>query len=238
MAGLVWRLEWRIALARRRLFVVNVVVPLMLVLPIALAGAPAVHAAGVYVVLFVLHGTFGAAIPLVRDGQAGLVLRASRAGVGARALLLERAAAGTCLDFVQLTPSIVVVAWAAGASPGPLLAVAVALLGGLWVANLLGILVAAAARSLAEAALFAAVSTLLLLHVSGVFRTGAPGTLAGSLEAFAPFRALHESLLALLTPHTAVGIGSMLAWTIILPGLLAAAGEPLILLLRDGDSSR
>lgn len=236
--GLVWSLEWRIAFARRRLFLLNVLVPLSLVTAIAFSNAPAVHAAAVYAILFAIHGTFGSAIPLVRDAEAGLVGRIAGAGIPARNILLERAGAGACLDAIQLAPSLGVAAWAAGASWTAVSAAVVALLGGLWVANLLGAVVATLARSIAEAALFAAVSALLLLHVSGVFRTGAPGSLSARLEALAPFRALHESLLGLSSAAPSYGLGAMVGWAILLPALLIFVSRPAIRLLSDVSNGR
>jgi len=197
-AGLAFALEWRTALRRRRLLVLNVAVPLLLVLPVATAGAPAHHAAAVYAVLFVLFGTFGAAIPLLRDAERGLVRRLLVGGLPAARLLLERAAAAALVDTAQLTPAAILALAAAGALPAAPLLLAV-LLATLLMANLLGVLVAAVARSVAEGALFAAVATLLLLHASGVFRTPRPGSLAAVLEAAAPYRALHETLLTELT---------------------------------------
>ncbi len=202
MTAIVWEIEWRIATARRRLFVLNVVVPLFLVLPVAMGAAPAVHAAAVYVVLFAIFSTFGSAIPLVRDGQSGLSGRVLRAGVAPVSYFLQRTAAGAALDVLQLGPALAVAAVAAGAGRRAFLVAFVALAATLWVANLMGVLVAAATRSLAEAALFAAVSTLLLLHVSGVFRTPVPGSFGAAVESVAPFRALHEALLSMsmITP--------------------------------------
>ena len=39
-------------------------------------------------------------------------------------------------------------------------------------------------------------AALLLLHWAGTFRTPVPGTWQATLEAWSPFRPLHESLLA------------------------------------------
>lgn len=236
--GLVWRLEWRMAFRRRRLFIINIVVPLALVMPIALSDAPAVHAAAVYAILFTLHGTFGSAIPLVRDAEGGLVGRVFRAGIPARSLLLARAAAGTCLDAVQLAPSFGILVWSSGAAWSDIPMVALALFGGLWVANLLGTVVATVARSVAEAALFAATSSLLLLHLSGVFRTGAPGSFSSTLEALAPFRALHESLFGLFTSTPAEGLWALMGWAILLPMMLSFLSERMIRLLASASSGR
>lgn len=193
---LAWGLEWRLALARRRLLALNVAIPLLLVGPVALAGAPAHHAAAVYAVLFVLFGTFGAAIPLVRDAESGLLARLRLAGLPDPALLLGRAAAGAAVDAAQLAPALALALAAGGAGPADWAAALAALCASLLLAGLVGVWVAAAARSLAEAALFAAVAGLLLLHAGGTFRTPAPGSRGAALESLVPLRLLHETLLA------------------------------------------
>ena len=90
--------------------------------------------------------------------------------------------------------------------------------------------IGAATRSLAKAALFSAVSTLLLLHASGVFRTPLPGSFGAAFESVAPFRTLHEALLAMsmMTPvggGTALGIWcfGMAVTTGILAGRLSGS---------------
>lgn len=193
---LAWRIEWTVALRRRRLFALDVAIPLFLVAPLVLADAPPVHEAAVVAVLLVLFGVFGSAIPLVRDGASGLVLRWTQAGVPPRGYLAGRVAAQALLDLVQLLPTLVVLLAAVSApSPGWGVVLANACLA-LVAANALGAWAAAAARSLAEAALFSAVLALLLLHASGVFRTPSPGTAAALVERLAPFHGLHEALLA------------------------------------------
>jgi len=236
MTAIVWQLEWRIATARRRLFVINVAVPLLLVLPVAMGAAPAVHAAAVYAVLFAIFSTFGSAIPLVRDSESGLVARVLRAGVTPASYYLQRTAAGAVLDVLQLGPALAVAAVGAGAGPRPFLVALMALAATVWVANLVGVLVAAATRSLAEAALFSAVVTLLLLHASGVFRTPVPESFGAAVESVAPFRALHEALLSmsLMTPVT--GGAALGVWCVVmvvatgvlgghLPGSLGVSGK-------------
>lgn len=195
MSALVWSLEWSVATRRRRLFALNALIPLLLVGPIAFSSAPAQHAAAVYTVLFTIFATFGSCIPLIRDGETGLLTRFTLAGVPPRSLLAERVLAGATLDAVQLLPSLAVIALASG-NAARFGSVAGALVLTLLVANLLGVWAAAIARSVAEGALFAAVSSLLLLHAAGSFRTPAPGTLSEGVERLVPFRLLHESLLA------------------------------------------
>ena len=194
MIGLVWSLEWSVALTRRRLFVLNALIPLFLVAPIAFSPAPAQHAAAVYTVLFVIFGTLGSCIPFIRDGESGLLARFTLSGIAPRSLLVERVAAGAALDTVQLIPSLIVIAMASGniTQFGSVLGTLVL---ALLVANLIGMWAAALARSMAEGALFAAVLSLLLLHAAGSFRTPVDGTLGAHLEVLSPFRLLREALL-------------------------------------------
>ena len=195
MTGLVWRLEWARALARRRLFRLNVVVPLALVAALVVGGAPRVHAAVAYTTLFVFFATFGSAVPIVRDGEGGLLARITLTGFPPGRYLVERAVAGASLDLVQLAPALVLVGVTGSLRNLPVAFAALFL--ALLVANVVGICVAAAARSVAESALFASVISLLLLHASGVFRTPVPGSWGAEVLALSPYAALHRAALSL-----------------------------------------
>jgi len=168
----------------------NVVVPLLLLTPVALSAAAAPHRVAVFGVFIVFFGAFGSAIPAVRDAREGWVDEILRAGYPAPRWLLERTLAGTTIDALQIAPAVLVLLWSAGgAGAGPVVLLSV--LAALWVANLLGPLVAAAVRSLAEAALASAALSLLLLHFAGFFRTPAPGwtSLVAEWNPYAPLRA-------------------------------------------------
>jgi len=227
LSALVFGLEWRVALARRRLFLLNVAIPLLLTVPVAVSGAPAVHAAAVYAVLLVLHPTFGSAVPLVRDAEEGLLARVLRGGVGPSGLLLGRTAAGAVVDILQLLPALLVAWGGLGARSEALPVLLAATAAALGTANWVGVVVAAAARSVAETALFAAVAGLLLLHASGVFRTPVSGSVGAGLEAASPFRLLHEALLAAAQGSAPGGSAGALAWAVLLPTVLVALAGPL-----------
>jgi hypothetical protein len=223
----VWSLQWRLALTRKRVFILNFVVPLTVVLPVATGAVPPEAAAGVYVVLFAAFAVFGSAIPLRWEGQRAMSARVVRAGVGASNYLLQRAAAGALLDTLQLTPALLLAAVAVGASPGDVLVVFPALAATVWVSGLVGVIVAAASRSLTETSLFAAVSVPLLAHMSGVFRAPAPGSYQELLESGSPFRALHEGLLDMTVGAPAGGGGALLAWALVLPVAVGLLGPRL-----------
>jgi hypothetical protein len=193
MIGAVFRLEWRLALVRRRLLVWNLLVPALIVAPVAFSPAAAPHRAAVYAVFFVFFGVFGSAIPLIRDGRSGRTEKLLLTGYGSRRWLLERVVAGSTIDVAELLPSIALVSVAGGARPAGAAALALALALALVFANLLGALVAAAVRSLAEGALGCSVIALLSLHLAGAFRTAREGSRAAVAQTGSPFRPLVEA---------------------------------------------
>ncbi len=232
-------MEWTLALRRRRLFILNVGIPLLLVLPLALGGAPVFHAAAVYAVLFTLFGTMGSAIPLLREGEAGLLRRIVLTGYPARRHLLERIAAGTLVDFLQLLPSLFLILMLGSPQASVWLVAPTLLFLALAAANLVGLWVAALARSLAEGALFAAVTSLFLLHGSGVFRTPVADGAGAYLQRLLPFGPLHRVLLEAsggtpsLPPLQGVGFGVLLT----LGFLVLTAGCAAFLSARLGPAS-
>lgn len=231
MKFLIAVMEFRIALARPRLVVLNVMVPVVLVLAISLGGAPGFHAAAVYTVLFTLFGTFGSSIPLVRDAESGLFGRIIRAGVPPSHFLIERAVGGSAIDALQLLPALTI-ATVGSISLNEWTRAVLILWSSVWIANLLGNLVAAVARSLAETALFSAVTALLLLHLSGVFRTPLPQSSWAAVEALSPFQTLHETLLAgLMGTTTELSLG-LVVWVLILPVLTVLLARPVTRSLR------
>jgi hypothetical protein len=55
MRGVVWRLRWRLAVSRRRLLLWNLLVPIVLLLPVARSPAAAPHRAAVLGVFCFRH---------------------------------------------------------------------------------------------------------------------------------------------------------------------------------------
>ncbi|MBI4543318.1 MAG: ABC transporter permease [Gemmatimonadetes bacterium] len=219
----VWALEWRQAARRRRLLVLNVAVPFVLVASIALGGAPRAHAAAAYAVLFAMFGVFGAAVPWAREVERGVLGRVVLTGIEPRALLLQRVLADALLDALELLPAALLLAATGRASAATTAGLALALVAGLLFANALGIWLAALADSLAETALFAAVATLLLLHGGGVFRAPAPGSALAVAQSAIPFHHLHDALrgVAGVAPPASGGVAPAL-WSG--AGVLAALG--------------
>jgi hypothetical protein len=222
----VWWLEWRLALTDGRRFTLSTLVPLFIVAAVATGVVAPEPAAAVYLVIFIAFAVFGSALPLRWDGERSLVGRVIRSGVPAGRYLLARVGAGAAIDLVQLTPALVVAAaLASGASLGPLLAAFLALAVSVWLGGLVGVLVAALSRSLAETGLVAALAVMLLAHSSGVFEDPAPASMLAAVEAASPLRMLHESLLDLTVGASATGVGAALVWAVLLPALVGLLGE-------------
>ena len=190
----VWRLRWRVAASRRRLLAWNVLVPVIVLLPVALSSAAAPHRAAVIGVFITFFGTFGSCIPLVRDRQRGWSEKVRLTGYGPRRWLSERTAAETSLDLIELAPVLIVTYLAVGSGAGSFVSALPAVALALLAANLLGSLVAAFVASIAEAALACGAAALFALHFSGLFRSATPDTWAWHLERTGPFRPLVGAL--------------------------------------------
>jgi len=216
-------MEWRSALARRRLFAWNTAVPILLLAPVALSAAAAPHRTAVFGVFFVFFATFGSAIPTVRDAQAGWLDTIFQSGYPRGRWLTETVVAGTALDFLQLLPVMLILVSTSGrADLDTVATLFLALLFTLAFANLLGPFLAAAVGSLAEAAMVSAATSLLLLHFGGFFRTStAPWSVR--VAAWVPYRPLREALAAVQGAPSS----KLIDW---LPAVLVGLGIAAILL--------
>lgn len=228
MAALVWGLEWRLALSRKGDLAMGVLAPLSVVLVMATGAVPAVVAPASYVVLFAAFGVFGTALPLLRDGERGIMRRVVRAGVSPASYLVQRVAAGTTLALVQLLPAAVVAAAFPNASISEVLVALAALAGSLWIGSLLGVLAAALSRTRTQAAVLSGVGLVLLLHMSGVFRTPTPGGPAAVLEGIGPFRALHEAFDSTVAGGVVGGGIAAAGWALALAMVVGLMGPRLM----------
>jgi len=217
----IWTLEWRLAVARPRFFVLGLLLPLSLVLPIATAAVPVEPAAGAYTLLLVAFTVFGTALSVRWDGQRGMARRLVRGGVRPWSYLLQRAGAGATRDVAQLAPTVVVICLAARGSVVDGLGLVGLVLTTSWIAALVGVLAAAVSRSLPEAGFVGGLSVILLAHLSGVFWVPAPGSFDAVLMSVGPFRALHEFLLAPAADRSWTGGRSLILWAVLLPVLIS-----------------
>jgi len=223
MGALVWGVEWRLALSRRRDLAVRVIAPLSAALVIATGAVPAAAAAASYATLIVAFGLLATALPVLHDGEVGIMARVVRGGVSPASYLLQRAAAAAALALVQLLPAGAVAAAFLHASTSEFLIALGAVAVSLWIASLLGVVTAAVSRSGVEAGVLCVLVLLLLLHMSGVFRTPSPDGLGAMLESASPFRALHEAFVTMVAGGGARGGVAAAAWAAAL-----SVGVPLL----------
>ncbi|MDH3422659.1 MAG: hypothetical protein OEN00_06680 [Gemmatimonadota bacterium] len=220
MASLVWGLEWRLALSKRRELALRVLVPLALVFVIASGALPAVAGVAVYAVLFVVFAHFGTALPALRDAESGITLRVVRGGVSPASYLMQRVAACSALALVELLPAFLVASVFLNASTSEILIALAALAVGIWIASLMGVVAAAVSGSRSEMVVMCGVSLVLLLHMSGVFQSASASGLAATLEGIAPFRAVHESFVTMVAGGAVGGAAASLAWALVLSAVV------------------
>jgi len=232
VSALVLQLEWQLAIATKRDFAMRVLAPLSVVLVLATGAVPPAVAAASYAALLTGMGLLATALPLMRDGDEGMVQRVLRGGVPPASYLLQRAAAAAGLTLLQLSPAVLLGAVWLGASTAEVVVAFGALVLALWISCLLGVVIGAVGRSAAEATLICVLTAGLLLHVSGVFHSPAIGGLGAALEGGSPFRMLHESLAVMVSGGRVHGGVSALLWSIVLPALVAGAAPRLRALLE------
>lgn len=234
MTALVWGLEWRRALSRRRNVVLSVLAPLSVVLVVGTDAVPAGAAAAVYTTLFAIFGVCQTSLSVMRDGERGLTLRIVRGGVSPAGYLVQRVGAGATLALAQLLPALVVAAAFLRASITETLLALGALAVTVWIASALGVVAAAVSRSLGELVACCSVVLLLLLHASGVFRTPTAEGFGALVEDLSPFRALHESLDTMIGGGAVDGVGAELVWALALTALIGLLSPGLVGLIERG----
>ncbi|MGH8436219.1 MAG: ABC transporter permease [Pseudomonas sp.] len=214
------RAEVLVALRRRRIFALNLLVTGGLTATLVFSAAPPVHATVVLTVLFAFFGTFGSAIPLVRDRETGRLTRLLHAGASPGSLLLQRVAVSTALDFAQLLPAafILLAAHEPRAAPALLLG----LLAALAFSNAIGTWIGVFTRSIGEAALLSSVGAMILLHAAGVFRTPVPNSWGETFEALSPFAFLHDAVRAAFGLPAALSSSAVTTLAIIVAAALAS----------------
>ena len=225
MNGLVFQIEWRLALADPRALAFRVLTPLAVVVIIATGALPAGAVASTYVILFLGSGLLRAAESVIEEGRSGLARRVVRGGIPSASYLLQRAAAVAVTTMTFLLPALAVVALSVRAAPLDALVALAALALSLWIACVFGVLVGAVSNSMMEGLVLGGVAFALLLHVSGVFRTPEPNGLGAALEEGSPFRLVHEAFARMGSGGAAGGAFASAAWAVLLPplaGVLAA----------------
>ena len=214
LAGTIWQREL-VEFAQRRLaLVIKLAFPLLVAIPLVLGNAPSIYAAMALTMLIAIVGAIGAGAVLSRERYRTLPVTPGR-------LLIERLSTSAVIDFIQITPVLVLIAlWHPSAFawwPAMLLTTAAVLL----IGNLMGAVASSFSQSPGEVMLYVVIPLLPLLYLSGIFTPlSQPALLV--VSRLLPFSYLHEALLGALT-----GQPTLPPWETLLAGLgflVGAAG--------------
>jgi ABC-2 type transport system permease protein len=212
LAGTIWQRELVEFAQRRRALVVKLVFPLLVAAPLVLSRAPSIYAALALTMLVTIVGALGSGAVLTRERQSGLTLRYRTLPVTPGRLLIERLSINALIDFVQLTPVLLLVAIRHPSAlvwwPALLLSTAAVLL----IGNLIGALASTLSDSPGEVMLYVIIPLLPLLYLSGVFTPPEQPVLL-VISRLLPFSYLHQALVGALS-----GQPNLLPWETVLGG--------------------
>ncbi|BBL68210.1 ABC transporter permease [Methanoculleus chikugoensis] len=203
-------------LRNRRGLILKFALPAALLLPLILADVPAsLQAAGITVAV-VFSGVFGSSIGLVRIRESGMLDRMALLPVSPRRLTAGYVLANALLDGTQVAIPLAAFLLVHPPVPAGILYAVVSFASAVVAANALGVLVAVVPGSSGEGHLYAVVTVMAAIALSGLVAP-APYT-----QVFLPFWYLYAALLAapeafaLAPVLAALLLGSVLA---ISPGL-------------------
>jgi ABC-2 type transport system permease protein len=213
LAGTIWQRELVEFAQRRRALVVKLAFPMLVAAPLVLSHAPTIYAALALTMLVTIVGAIGSGAVLTRERQSGLTLRYRTLPVTPGRLLIERLSTSALIDFVQLTPVVVLVALRHPSGfawwPALLFSTAAVLL----IGNLLGAVASTLSDSPGEVMLYVILPLLPLLYLSGVFTPLQEPALL-TISRLLPFSYLYQALVGALG-----GQPNLLPWETVLGGL-------------------
>ena len=212
LAGTIWQRELVEFAQRRRALFIKLAFPLLVAVPLVISGAPTIYAAMALTMLVTVVGALGSGAVLTRERQSGLTLRYRTLPVTPGRLLIERLSTNALIDFLQLTPVLIVVAFSHPSAfvwwPAVLLSAAAVLL----IGNLLGAVASTLSDSPGEVMLYVIIPLMPLLYLSGVF-TPLEHPVMLVVSRLLPFSYLYEALLGALG-----GQPNLLPWETVVGG--------------------
>lgn len=221
LTGTIWQRELVEFAQRRRALIIKLAFPFLLAVPLLLSGAPVIYAAIAVTMLVAIIGALGSGAVLSRERQTGLSLRYRILPVTPGRLLIERLGTNAVIDFIQLTPVLLLIAvrHPSGLAWWPALIVGTAAV--LLLGNLLGAVASTVSSSPGEVMLYVVIPLLPLLYLSGVFTPPTQPMLL-VISRLLPYSYLHEAVLGSLG-----GQPNLLPWETLLGAfgfLVGAAG--------------
>jgi len=225
-AGLFSR-ELLVTASRPRALVLKVAIPLVLTLPLLAGHAPTFWAAMLLTVLSAVTGTVGSAMSIARARESGLLVRLAITPRSPGGSMLSWTIASTAVDAAQLTPVLMSIFVLAPVTAPAALSLVLIEAAVLFLANVLGSLVAAASGGTGEVLIDVLVLLAPLMFFGGLF-TGLPREgwrwIVGQLD---PFSYLDSAFIRALGGAAAFGERRVM----LAAALTAAAGALAVLAL-------
>src|SRR5918992_3998922 len=200
-----WKKDVALFFSRRFALVLKMLYPIAIIVPVAASGIPGQYAAAVIGIVAIMAGTFGAGETLTSDLNDGILARVALTPLSPRKLVFQILAVNAVLDFIQLSPALLIVYFLNPAPPAWVLAATFSVFATLVTANSIGVFIANFTSSPADVLLYATAILFPLIYVSGFFRNQNPTGALATIRDFVPFAYANDALKAVfgLTTGTA-----------------------------------
>src|ERR687897_1196996 len=189
-----WKKDVALFFGRRFALVLKFLYPLALIVPVAASGIPGQYAAAVIGIVAIMAGTFGAGETLTSDLNDGILARVALTPLSPRKLVFQILAVNAVLDFIQLSPALLIVYILNPAPPAWILAATFSVFATLVAANSIGVFIANFTSSPADVLLYATAILFPLIYVSGFFRNQHPTGTMEMLRGLVPFAYTNDAL--------------------------------------------
>ena len=173
MPGSLFTRELLVTASRPRALVLKVAIPLVLTVPLLAGHAPTFWAGMLLSVLAAMTGAVGSAISVARARDSGLLARLAVTPRSPGLSMLSWVGGSTVVDAIQLVPALVVIFLLAPVTAPAALSLVLMAISVLFMANVLGSVVAAAGGGAGEVLIDVVVLLAPLLFFGGLF-TGVP----------------------------------------------------------------
>jgi ABC-2 type transport system permease protein len=173
MPGSLFARELLVTASRPRALLLKVAIPLVLTVPLLAGHAPTFWAGMLFTTLTAVTGAVGAAISIARARESGLLARLAITPRSPGGSMLRWVAASSVVDAVQLAPVLLAIFALAPATASSALSLVLIELAVLFLANVLGSVVAAAGGGAGEVLIDVLVLLAPLMFLGGLF-TGVP----------------------------------------------------------------
>src|ERR671916_1964011 len=200
-----WKKDVALFFGRRFALVLKFLYPLALIVPVAAGGIPGQYAAAVIGIVAIMAGTFGAGETLTSDLNDGILARVALTPLSPRKLVFQILGVNAVLDFIQLSPALLIVYVLNPAPPAWVLAATFSVFATLVAANSIGVFIANFTSSPADVLLYATAILFPLIYISGFFRNQNPTGALAALRDLVPFAHANDALKYVfgLAPQTA-----------------------------------